>query len=160
MNRHLFRHLKVHHDVVIEFIAVFSRLEYALKSAGFADGGLSGVNPAWDRFANKIHPQFKEIEDELLKEAVRVLLEEPPRKQVLIDNELSFKKQIIDINQHETQQILKMVRTVRNNLFHGGKYCIGEETEPGRNQQLVEASLKVLEHCYQLEEKVLISYER
>lgn len=160
MNEQLFRHLNFPSELAIEFMAVFSRFEYALKSTEFADGGQTRVDPAWDRFANKVHHQFEQIDDEPLKVAVKFLLEEPPRKQVLINDELRFIEQIIDAQQCTTQQILKMVRTVRNNLFHGGKYCIGEEMEPGRNQQLVESSLKVLEHCYKLDEKVLVSYER
>ena len=160
MDGQLFRHLNIRTDLVIEFMAVFSRFEYALKSAGFAYGGSKIVNPAWDKFANEIHHQFEQIDDEPLRKSVKFLLEKPPRKQVLIDDKLSFKEQIIDKQQCTTQQSLKMIRTVRNNLFHGGKYCIGEENEDGRNQQLVESSLKVLEHCCQLDKEVLASYKR
>lgn len=160
MNKQLFRHLKVHPDMAIEFMAIFSRFEYALKSSGYANGGPTNVSPAWDKFANEVHHKFVEIDDKPLKLAVKFLLEKPPRKQVLMDNKLNFKEQIIDKKQYSTQQILLMVRTVRNNLFHGGKYCVGEENEPGRNQQLVESSLRVLEYCYQLDKKVLVNYTK
>ncbi len=160
MNDQLLRHLNISADLVVEFMAVFSRFEYALKSTDFADGGPARVDPAWDRFANHIHEQLIAANDKSLNKARIYLLEEPPRKQVLIDGELKFSDQTIDTNQCSTQQLLKMVRTIRNNLFHGGKYCPDGEIEAGRNQRLIEASLEVLSNCCHLHDKVSASYER
>jgi hypothetical protein len=50
------------------------------------------------------------------------MLASPPRKQVLRDTGLDFEEQVIDGNQARAQQTLLMARTVRNNLFHGGKF--------------------------------------
>lgn len=160
MDNQLFRHLNIPAEIAIEFLSVFSRMEYALKSTEFADGGPARVEPAWDRFANHIHERFTQLEDEALDRSVNLLLEQPPRKQVLLEGRLRFIEQEIDTGQRSTQQLLKMIRTVRNNFLHGGKYAPDGEVEQGRNERLVSASLEVLKQCRFLHEEVSASYER
>ena len=46
---------------------------------------------------------------------------------------------------------LRLVCTVRNNLFHGGKYEGGLALEVARNKGLLEAALAVLSECYELD---------
>jgi len=146
-------------ELACEFLAVFSRMEYALKSTSYAIGGEKKVDPAWDRFANDINQKFLAIAPQELVEACDYLLAQPPRKQVLQDNRIAFVDQVIDHQQAKTQQVLQMVRTVRNNLFHGGKYCPEGEREAGRNQLLVEHSLRVLLACSAIDEVVRLSFE-
>ena len=50
----IFRHLHIPHELACNFLSVFSRIEYALKSTGFAIGDNKSVEPAWDIFANEI----------------------------------------------------------------------------------------------------------
>ena len=154
----IFRHLHMEPEIAIEFIAVFSRMEYALKSTKFATGHEKRVDAAWDCFANKYDEKLLAIDEPDLKEAMKFLLTEPPRKQVLQDSKVSFIDQVIDDKQKKTQQLLLMVRTVRNNLFHGGKYLPTGENEVGRNQKLVESSLIVLSCCIDLDDEVKVSY--
>jgi len=160
MDESLFKHLNVPMEMATEFLAVFSRMEYALKSTEFADGGPARVDPAWDRFANHIHERFIQLESAALTKSATFLLKQPPRKQVLQDGHLKFVEQEVECEQRSTQQLLKMVRTVRNNLFHGGKYSSDGEVEKGRNEQLVAASLEVLKQCRLLHKGVSTSYER
>jgi len=155
-----FQHLHMPVELAIEFIAVFSRMEHALKSTKYAIGNESRVDPAWDRFSNDINAEFQNIKEEQLTQAVSFLLTEPPKKQVIVGTRVGFVDQVIDPNQKTTQQLIRMVRTVRNNLFHGGKYLPNGEVEEGRNQRLVEASLLVLKACVRLNEEVKSSYER
>lgn len=157
---HVFRHLHVPTELAIEFIAVFSRMEHALKSTLYATGNIQRVEPNWDRFANDIDAEFKAIDNPSLTEAVKFILSEPPRKQILGDDGVQFVDQTIDCNQRTTQQALLMVRTVRNNLFHGGKYLPDGEIDEGRNKRLVEASLLILNACCKLHQEVRNSYER
>ena len=65
----------------------------------------------------------------------------------------------MDSNQARAQQTLLMIRTVRNNLFHGGKYLPVKEVEEGRNEQLVSCSLIVLNFCIALNREVQHNYE-
>ncbi len=153
-----YRHLHMPHELAIEFMVAFSRAEYALKSAGYAIGNGKLVNPAWDEYANEIHSDFCNLEDKNITDKASYLLDEPPRKQVLNEQKVEFKDQIIDNNQKSTQQLLLMVRTVRNNLFHGGKFLPNGEHETGRNQRLVESSLAILCTCISLNERVSTIY--
>lgn len=155
----LFRHLHFDPRLAVEFLAVFSRMEYALKVGGFAVGDDKKVDPNWDAFANAIDGAFMAIEDKGVVEARQFLLQSPPRKQVLEDGKVRFVDQVVEPKQRQTQQILKMVRTVRNNLFHGGKYLPDGEKEPGRNEKLVQASLCVLRACAVLNPGVQLHFD-
>ncbi len=155
----MFRHLHMPEQLAIEFICTFSRLEYALKSTEFALGNENRVEAWWDMFANTIHEQFIALDEPDLLAATNYILTSPPRKQVLENESLKFVPQQIDTNQKSTQQLILMVRTVRNNLFHGGKYCPNGEMEEGRNECLVKSSLIVLKACTSLHEQVSISFE-
>lgn len=142
-----FRHLHMPRELACEFLAVFSRMEYALKATPpYVAGDENRADALWDRFANAMDAAFAAIpqEDKPFWEAVDYLLHHPPRKQVLRDGVLSFKDQVIDQNQTRAQQTFLMIRTVRNNLFHGGKHYPNGELERGRNERLVRSSLEVL----------------
>lgn len=147
-------------ELACEFLAVFSRTEYALKATGTYAMDASGkVAAAWDNFANDVDQAFCAIPDEKFKAAVDYLLTRPPRKQVLQNGNVAFADQVIDKNQTRAQQTLLMVRTVRNNLFHGGKHLPHGEQEAGRNEMLVSHSLTVLNHCVFLNDHVRQCYE-
>lgn len=68
----------------------------------------------------------------------------PPRKQTLAGHKITFIDQVTDVKQSTSLQLLLMVRTVRNNLFHGVRYLPDGEQEEGRNYVLVKHSLRVL----------------
>ena len=146
-------------ELACEFLATFSRMEYALKSTRYADGNDKRIDPAWDQFANDIHEAFEKMAEPDLVEAKSYLIGYPPRKQTLAGNKVTFVDQKIDVKQKTTQQLLLMVRTVRNNLFHGGKYLPGGEQEEGRNNFLVKHALTVLLACSKLELDVRRSFD-
>ena len=124
-------------------------------------GDAGGVSACWDRFANEANERFDANVNEELQEAVNYLWNQPPRKQVLEENQqVRFRDFTIDPAQRRLQQLLLMVRTVRNNLFHGGKHLPLGEVEPGRNESLVRSSLVVLRVCSELIPDVRESYER
>ena len=157
--QNLFRHLHFDPELAIEFLAVFSRMEYALKVGGFAIGRDKSVDANWDSFANAINAAFLANAEANVVEARDFLLQSPPRRQVLLAGKVRFVDQVIDPKQALTQQLLRLVRTVRNNLFHGGKYLPDGEQEPGRNERLVRASLCVLLACSVLNDDVRMNFE-
>ena len=155
----MFRHLHMPPELACEFLAVFSRLEYALKVGGFALGTQAKVDPNWDRFANTINDAFLAVADADLVQARDYLLQQPPRKQALMNGKVIYVDQAIDLNQRPAQQVLLMVRGVRNNLFHGGKFLPDGEQEAGRNERLVRHALRVLIVCAELHDEVRVNFE-
>lgn len=49
-----FRHLHMPAELTCEFLAFFSRMEYALKATNYAAENEGKVTKLWDRFANAI----------------------------------------------------------------------------------------------------------
>ncbi|CAH9066373.1 hypothetical protein PSEHALCIP103_03573 [Pseudoalteromonas haloplanktis] len=156
----VFRHLHMPPELACEFLAVFSRMEYALKATRFQDGNEDRVSASWNRFANEADDIFDESSSDDLQEAVNYMTSKPPRKQVLVEGRrVEFRDFTKDANQRQLQQLLLMVRIVRNNLFHGGKHLPTGENEAGRNEMLVRHSLSILRACSILLPDVRESYE-
>ena len=88
------------------------------------------------------------------------MCEKPPKKQVLKNGKLVFIDRTIDDKQKRTQQILLMVRSVRNNLFHGGKYHEHEDYQTERNELLIKHSIKILSECVKINEDVHNYYRK
>jgi hypothetical protein len=125
-----------------------------LKNGGFAEGDEKKVAANWDIFANAIDAAFRAITDKDFKAAVHFLLNEPARKQNYENDLLGFTPLVLDPHQTEAQRTLLVVRTVRNNLEHGGKIQPEGEKQKGRNERLVASSLLVLQHAAGLNDKV------
>jgi hypothetical protein len=158
MNR-LFPRMPIPENLALEFLGSFARCEYALKCSGFAKGNANSVEPDWYAFTKEVDWHFRRIKDEAFREAVQFLMTEPPRKQVLHDGRLQWKESSPDRNLRKAQQVLLMVRRIRNNLFHGAKVWSPEYSNRERDIKLLQAGLAVLKHCAQLNQRVHIAYE-
>ncbi len=155
-----FNHLKVPPDLACDFLGVFARSEYALKAARFAGGNEKQVNADWDAFAKAIANRFHPSKSQDLRTAVDYLLTNPPKKQVLKNKTLEFSDAPPDRNQSKAQEVLLMVRRVRNNLFHGGKFLPVPVSDPDRDKLLVQHSLTVLRACIRLHDEVAEAYDK
>lgn len=99
-------------ELASELLVVFSRMEYALKAGGFADGDQKRIDPAWDRLANEFDGAFGKIEDGAFKEAVDYLLLKPPQRQIKKNGAIDFEDRTIDKAQTRAHQTLLMVRSI------------------------------------------------
>lgn len=146
-----FHQMHIPPDLGAEFLRTFTRMEYALKASGaFADGDAKGVSPAWSRFANTIDTAFCNVADKEFQAAVDFLLSAPARKQILT----GFGSLALDPKWTKADRTLLVVRTVRNNVSHGGKIQPEGEKDAGRNEKLVASSLTVLKYVAELHDKV------
>lgn len=138
---------------VLQFLTVFARFEFALKFSGFLEDGADGkeAEPNWQLFSEdaalKAAFGVEALPPEVI-EAVRTLTESPPLKQVIQGGRLNWKETPAQGDAHGPLNLLLLVRRVRNNLFHGGKFPMKPLDHPERNSQLIEASLVVLGHCW------------
>ncbi|HNT86793.1 MAG TPA: hypothetical protein PKL84_02915, partial [Candidatus Hydrogenedentes bacterium] len=73
-----------------------------------------------------------------------------PRRQVVRDGRLAWEQIGRGNAECEEEFVLRLVRTARNNLFHGGKYPDGPIDEVARDKAILRAALGVLDGCYRL----------
>lgn len=137
--------------LVLRFFGVFSRFEYALKRSGFVKGQ-DQVEPDWNTYANGLRGKFQSVDDPGFSDAVNALIDAPPRKQIFTGSRLDWKDTVVGAGEQHESYVLHLVRIVRNNLFHGGKYPlpVGPLEDVGRNSLLIKASLTVLKQCLRL----------
>jgi len=146
--------------LVLRFLVVFSRFEYSMKRSGFVKGH-DPVEPDWDTYANGLRSKFQSVNDPGFSAAVKILVDAPPRKQILSGSSLDWKTTIVGAGEQHESYVLRLVRIVRNNLFHGGKYPVpvGPLEDVGRNSLLLQASLTVLKQCLQLSPELRTAFE-
>lgn len=149
-------------NCLIKFISSFTRLEYALKEAGYYRSKKNGdVIVCWDCFYNKIHKQLEEArKDKKLNDAINYFenTDTRPKKQVV--NDAGF----LDWKDADGN-LLVLIRRVRNNFFHGGKYKRpnSDDTiyiqEPTRDAKLLENAEYILQEALKLDGRVESAYE-
>lgn len=139
--------VQTNHDLdqlAIELFKTFARFEYALKATGYHKGN-GPAEPDWRRFAENISEVFKQSTDVGFDEAVNYILNNPPKKQVIIAGKLDWIDYKPTTNLR-SDLVLLYVRCVRNNLFHGGKFN-RRWFEPDRSELLLQHSLTILRKC-------------
>lgn len=135
--------LNVPRELTLEFLATFARFEFALKKAGYALGDDTKVMPDWDTFARDVARLDAALLAPVLN-ACQYLQQRPPKKQVLRNGALLW------VDRQGTSgsaigDVLLSVRTVRNNVCHGGKFPDGFVAEPLRDEALIRDCVAVLD---------------
>ena len=138
---------EIDRTLVFDFFWKFSKLERSLKEGEFLRAGrdqAAGVD--WRRFGNQISGRFPQVPIPGFQEAVEVLKRLSPKRQIVNNNQL-LDWETIERGSHEADEefVLKLLRTVRNNLFHGGKYQAGLMEELARDQEIMKAASCVLD---------------
>jgi len=154
--KQLLNELNVKEEVVMEFFVVFSRFEFALKKAGYLKTGRNeSALPDWNDFAIKNEDKFDMEKDARLSEAWNYLDKEPPQMQIVNNGKLDFK---IDERLNDKSSLYKAalaIKTVRNNLFHGGKFPrSGIVDDPARKTELLKKCVILLEEMLDLDPDV------
>ena len=133
------------HQIANEFFRKFSRMEYALKAAGFLVTNQRNAEADWKRFALNIEAALTSPDAAEIQGAIMLILTEPPKKQVNVNNILEWDPTPPDAA-NQAELLLRYVCRVRNNLFHGGKFN-GHWFQPERSGELMHASLIILDAC-------------
>jgi hypothetical protein len=149
-------HTTVDRDLLLRFFLTFAAFEYALKATGLLKrhpedpADLPPAEPDWDRFAVSLRGRFDATRAAELREASQYLLDHAPNKQVLLGGVPTWQTPTRAVDVNDVDFLLRMIRCVRNNLFHGGKHNIGEHESTERTERLLRASLTVLATCLAL----------
>lgn len=126
--------------LAFDFFYWFSRFEFALKENRYLKSHKPGQNaePGWDEFIVKwcAHYNTSHEANELIKLS-------PQRQIVLPDSALDWKP--LDLTgKSALAAVVLCLKTVRNNLFHGGKHGIKGWDDPKRTQSLLANAKTVL----------------
>jgi len=154
----------IDHKLLLDFFLTFSRFEFALKTAGFYVKRRNTslpyeARPDWDSFAQRLKDGFRTDATLRLRDACDRLLYNPPWREVVVGKILGWDSTAEDESLSEIERLLRYVRRVRNNLFHGGKFSALPQLETVRNVSLLEDSLVILQECLRLDEDVWREYE-
>jgi len=143
---------------ITTFFKLFSQFEYCLKITGYCTTGRSNeAKPDWTTFAKALEHQLMDSTDAAVQEAVKYMLDDPPKKQVFEEKKLDWRK-VAPQTDDDNDRILIYVRRVRNNLFHGGKFN-GRFLDPDRSFDLLKHSEAILMECIFNSEQMLEAYE-
>jgi len=149
----------INRDLVLGFFLKFSRFEFALKLAGYARGNITRVEPDWIRFAATIKGIFNKNHNPRLAQACEYFLSNPPNQQVRVGGSLGWSTQPPANANTEPELLIALVKRVRNNLFHGGKYNAQMHEETARSERLLSGSLLILEECLRVSPRVKHAYD-
>ena len=136
---------KIDPKVATEFFVMFARLEYALKAQEHIvkTAQKQDLTIDWRKLSQLIDGRFqkKVATDEELKRAVEYFCDCPPQKQIWNGHNKDFELPAPQ-NVPQTERVLLCLRTLRNNLFHGGKDFKREDAD--RDQTLIAHGLAVI----------------
>lgn len=138
-------------ELVLEFFWKFSVFECALKREGFLQAGRNdAAQPDWSEVGKPIRGRFGEVRANGFQGALCTLIGGSPRRQIVRNGQLGWQPIQRQGGESEEEFALRLVKTARNNLFHGGKYPDGPVEEVARDKAILRAVLGVLEGCYEL----------
>jgi hypothetical protein len=161
-------------DLLLEFFLTFARFEYALKVSDFVTSrrppsGRSPwhltppAEPDWRRYAGTIDLAAA-CEDPTCSAAIEFLKFAPPLREVFLGESIgrAWDGGSTDYLEFDSmEQVLELVRRIRNNLFHGGKFeyhAGAAEVMRERNELLLRHGLAVLHRCLALSPAVAVNY--
>jgi hypothetical protein len=130
-------------DLIFDFFVVFSRFEFALKRSGYFKGNEDRVDPDWDQFCSKVHNKFNKAVSPEFERACEYYTTKPPKKQIIRNGKVVWKDNMQGTGESEFRWIIRSIKTVRNNLFHGAKFPFSLT----RDTELLSFGLVLLHEC-------------
>lgn len=142
-------------NLVLEFLLTFARFEYALKRIPRyrrVDRRTRRVSPNWSEYCEAQANRFDPSSDQELHQAYHYLDRYRPGVQSADPLGMLYWEAPPRGKKTDLEWVLSLVRNVRNNLFHGGKYP--SPTAPledaGADRHLLDASLTILRAAAEL----------
>jgi len=139
-------------EAAAPFFFSFARLESALKESAYWQSDRRGVvSPAWNCFIQKHEAKFA------LDDASKALLYLAPMTQSIHEDgeHLDWRPLSFDDDASNLKKVVVSLKTVRNNLFHGGKTGTDDER---RTVNLLQTGRQVIEVLATLDARVATNY--
>lgn len=123
-----------------EFFYWFSRFEFCLKEKNYLKSEVKGerAQPGWEKFVDEFSSSY--TQSILAKKLISL----KPSQQKIGDNGSLIWKEINIQNDNELQQVVKTLKTIRNNLFHGGKHSVKGWDDIERTEKLLVLGVQVM----------------
>jgi len=129
-------------SLAFDFFFSFSRFEFALKEARYlkSEEPNAAAEADWARYTRAFEAQY------VLSAQGQALIEAQPQKQIVGANgDLVFRPLTLSPLASDLEKVTRLAKTVRNNLFHGGKHGAAGWDDPKRTMFLLEAAKAVLD---------------
>lgn len=134
-------------EIAFDFFYWFSRFEFALKENKYLESRVGGsrAKPSWDKFIEDFADKYQ-----LTKNGENLLTLNPTMQIVTNNSELEWKPVGLDNCKSDLARVVRLLKTVRNNLFHGGKHGAVGWDDKNRNRQLLANGKEVLDQLANL----------
>ena len=129
-------------QLAFEFFYRFSRFEFALTENGylrFSQPGRPAI-PGWFEFARERCGVYR-----LTADAAELIDAAPKRQVVAANGCLEWEDVDLKGSPSELGNVIQLLKTVRNNLFHGGKHGAEGWDDPVRTERLLTLGAAVLD---------------
>src|SRR5688500_13652990 len=106
-------------QTAFDFFYWFSRFEFCLKENRYLkDAQPKAIaEPGWDQFVAEVEDRYQ------ISAEAKALLQQPPERQIVGANgDLTWKPVGLKDCKSDLAATVRLLKTVRNNLFHGGKH--------------------------------------
>jgi hypothetical protein len=134
-------------DIAFDFFYWFSRFEFALKENKFLkrDGAGDIAEPGWEKFIEQHKRTFQHTD-----ESKKLLELNPKRQKVGENSDLEWRKVGLDDCGSDLCKVVRLLKTIRNNLFHGGKHGGEGWDDPERSKELLKVGKTILDQLAEL----------
>lgn len=127
--------------LAFDFFYWFSRFEFALKENKCLENNEVGAiaQPGWQVFIKEWHKAYQ-----MSAEAQAILDASPEQQVVEANRELAWRAVNLANCKSDLARVVRLLQTVRNNLFHGGKHGGAGWDDPARTELLLKSGIQVL----------------
>ena len=147
--------------LVFDFFWAFTTIECAMKHAGIhkTREGSDAIEANWEQFETDL--VYYGTERSLkFRQAARSLQGFRVQRLELINNKPGWKP-VERRGMGDVEFTLYLLRLVRNNLFHGGKYEFGAPADQvERDTAIIRSALAVLDQCFEQHPRVKVEVEQ
>lgn len=133
--------------LAFDFFYWFSRFEFALKEHKYLKSHTAGANadPGWGEFVKKWEGKYSTS-----AEAIALMTAKPEQQIVAANHDLEWKTVDLTACKSDLARVVRLLKTVRNNLFHGGKHGGAGWDDPKRTEMLLSYGRAVLDQLASL----------
>lgn len=130
-------------QTAFDFFYWFSRFEFCLKENRYLKNAKPKAiaEPGWAQFVAEFESRYQ------VSTEARALLRHPPERQIVGPNgDLTWRPVGLNGCTSELAAVVRLLKAVRNNLFHGGKHGSTTWDNKERTQSLLQNGEAILGH--------------